>query len=252
MEEQHTIYYSERGIPLTFNGPIPKVPTLTVECYLKWYHLFLVDTMGRVTEVPQAFIDEMDSACVLTWTADHCYHPLLPERMAANPGWDIDSNAMEMIVGRWLMDIVGMEPCQAVELHDQSTIQPNPAQLERLTMLIEEMAETTHVACKAIRYGIDSYHPVTKETNRVLLTTELSHVNFAQRLCVQSGDLVEGPTFMAAKEQEKAKSVAPFLRYNGGTDELYRAQNQAYEKYRDMVANAVEQGGSDSIESEDA
>jgi NTP pyrophosphatase (non-canonical NTP hydrolase) len=64
------------------------------------------------------------------------------------------------------------------------------AQQERLYLLLEEMAEATHVIGKILRHGYDSSHPDNPEvTNKELLEKELGDVQFAIDLLIETGDL---------------------------------------------------------------
>ena len=53
----------------------------------------------------------------------------------------------------------------------------SPAELERLTILSEEMAEAQQEVAKILRFGWDSHHPAEPMvTNRDRLEVELGHV----------------------------------------------------------------------------
>ncbi len=56
-----------------------------------------------------------------------------------------------------------------------------PAEAERLSLLLEEMAEATQIIGKVLRHGYDSYHPndPAKVQNRDLLEVEVGHVQHA-------------------------------------------------------------------------
>jgi hypothetical protein len=68
--------------------------------------------------------------------------------------------------------------------------QLTPAELERLSLLMEEMGEALQVIGKIQRHGYESSHPDNPAvTNRELLQKELGHVRHAMiRLC-DAGDL---------------------------------------------------------------
>jgi hypothetical protein len=48
-----------------------------------------------------------------------------------------------------------------------------------LIKLIEECSEVQHALCKIERFGLDNYHPVTKESNRLWITEEIADLKFA-------------------------------------------------------------------------
>ena len=68
-----------------------------------------------------------------------------------------------------------------------------PAQLERLALLQEEMAEAQQAIGKILRHGLDSFDPTVpedeRETNRGWLERELGDVEFAIRLLCGADDL---------------------------------------------------------------
>lgn len=63
-------------------------------------------------------------------------------------------------------------------------------QAERLHLLIEEAAEVQKAATKALRHGLDNYHPSDPNTsNAEQLAKECGHFNFAVDLCLRNGDM---------------------------------------------------------------
>lgn len=50
---------------------------------------------------------------------------------------------------------------------------------EKLAYLIEEMSEVTKAACKALRWGLDSCHPGTGESNAEQILNEWEDVKAA-------------------------------------------------------------------------
>jgi NTP pyrophosphatase (non-canonical NTP hydrolase) len=66
---------------------------------------------------------------------------------------------------------------------------PSKAQTERLAVLIEEMGEASHVACKALRHGFRAYHPDLLMNNRRFLAEEIGDVLAAIAIMVNAGDL---------------------------------------------------------------
>lgn len=54
-----------------------------------------------------------------------------------------------------------------------------PAQAERLAILAEECAEVIQIVGKILRHGMESFHPVTLESNRAALLREITDVKAA-------------------------------------------------------------------------
>lgn len=59
--------------------------------------------------------------------------------------------------------------------------QLTPAEVERLSIIIEECAEVQHIACKILRHGYESSNPLKSPAtpNRTLLTEEIGHLRYA-------------------------------------------------------------------------
>lgn len=88
-----------------------------------------------------------------------------------------------------------------------------PAELERLGILEEEMAESLQVIGKIIRHGYHATCPVTGKIydNRAALQEELGHVRSAMiRLC-NAGDLSKEAIHKSA--EAKDISIIPWLRH---------------------------------------
>ena len=66
----------------------------------------------------------------------------------------------------------------------------SPAQMERLTFLIEECSEVIKEATKIMRFGFDSFHPddPQRETNRYRLMREMADLEAAYEILVDAGD----------------------------------------------------------------
>jgi hypothetical protein len=94
--DENRVYMSERGHPLVYHGSPGKVPILTVENYLKWYSLYLVNPDGSVE--PVDFPE--DGYC------DHVPYPAAVEEMAADRGWVGCYESLEMIVGRYVLEFL--------------------------------------------------------------------------------------------------------------------------------------------------
>ncbi len=66
-----------------------------------------------------------------------------------------------------------------------------PSELERLSLLAEECAETIQIIMKIQRHGYESYHPDDnlKTPNRALLEKELGHIAAAKKLLLEAHDI---------------------------------------------------------------
>lgn len=77
------------------------------------------------------------------------------------------------------------------------------AKLERIYLLLEEMAETQQVLCKMLRFGEDAYpETLVKEKDR--LEEELGDLLFALNYMLENGDAKSQNVFQRA-EQKRAK-----------------------------------------------
>lgn len=76
------------------------------------------------------------------------------------------------------------------------------AQLERLSILMEEMGEALQVIGKIQRHGYDSSHPDNPQTNnRELLEKELGHVLTAIEIMSENADMSESRIFSAGRDK---------------------------------------------------
>lgn len=102
-----TIYMSDRDIPLKYcSFPLPLREVLTVENYCKWYDIYVIKTDGKVYRLPQRYSQRYESenegACA--WS-DHIPTPWFCRWLVnTNQKFEWDSNAWEMIVGRWVLE----------------------------------------------------------------------------------------------------------------------------------------------------
>lgn len=91
--------------PLVFSGFLSELtpPTVTVELYVKWYSLFVIQKMLYdeviIEEVP--FPDDEFCGTGESPYCDHVPNPAVVARWAASKGYVIDDAAMEMMIGRW-------------------------------------------------------------------------------------------------------------------------------------------------------
>ena len=83
-------------------------PILTVEKHCKWYTLQLLHPDGRVEPV---LYDDEDSL-------NHVPFPAPVIKLAEQNRWDLDWEALEMIVGRWLLELLDLDPSELAEPAD--------------------------------------------------------------------------------------------------------------------------------------
>lgn len=100
---------SPRGLPLIrstkdiIQRAHPQTPTLTVELYSKWYGLFLVYPNGEIQEMPFPYDETCPKGEVPF--VDHVPNPNAVIAYADANEYLIDNLALEMIVGRWEIEI---------------------------------------------------------------------------------------------------------------------------------------------------
>lgn len=88
------------------------------------------------------------------------------------------------------------------------------SELERLSVLAEEMAETTQMISKVIRFGANAHHPndINKITNKERLEEELGHVlNIVDMMCL-ANDLSHDK--ILEYKNKKSNTIRQFLSYN--------------------------------------
>jgi hypothetical protein len=91
---------SERGHPLLLQR-LPRSgerPVVTVECYEKWYHLYLVYKIHDELAVEATPFPEHDT---LTPYIDHVPNPAVVKAWAESKGYYLDELAYQMMIGRW-------------------------------------------------------------------------------------------------------------------------------------------------------
>lgn len=100
----HQLYFSNRGIPLLYTGPLQGKTILTAENYMKWYSLQLLHPDGRVEDLPVEAVERaMDKPSKQLWI-DHNFHPDLFEILEGQLDVIIDDSAHEMAAGRWALE----------------------------------------------------------------------------------------------------------------------------------------------------
>lgn len=106
---------SDRGVPLVSTVAVLDEPVLTVERYQKWYHLFLLTpTLGQkpTDAIKRIDVEELDFSILTNPTfgrnhspyVDHVPNPVVVQRMCISYGWEIDDMALELMIGRWVLD----------------------------------------------------------------------------------------------------------------------------------------------------
>ena len=102
---------SPRGFPLVCADGIPDGGVvLTVECYSKWYELFLITApveighLAKIQGIHFGMFDRDEFTKGESAYCDHAPNPGVVARFAAAYGYRIDSAAFEMIVGRWELE----------------------------------------------------------------------------------------------------------------------------------------------------
>lgn len=108
--EPSQLYYSARNILLVYHGGLCSFSrVLTVENSLKWYGLHQISALGKITEqrFPACPVCRGSGQQYLKHKAgDSCYrdhipNPLVVMQFATKEGYDLDSESLDMIVGRW-------------------------------------------------------------------------------------------------------------------------------------------------------
>ena len=102
-------FYTEDGIPLIyywnklrFNGKlhIPTRPILTVSMRSKWYNdLYTVTIHEEGNYTVKPVVDLPPNI----WHSDHIFKPLELQDWALDNSYDLDYNAYDYIVGRWVI-----------------------------------------------------------------------------------------------------------------------------------------------------
>lgn len=97
-------YMSDRLIPLLYWGPPPEEPTLTMECYDKWYDLYLVKPDGSVKKIDWSILEEFaGSHETARW--DHVPNADVVEKLCKYYEWVFHELAHEMMIGRFEREV---------------------------------------------------------------------------------------------------------------------------------------------------
>lgn len=103
-----TMYLSERGKPLAFQGDVaPGKTVLTVELYLKWYELYAItrSTGGKTISITPISFEHVEHN-------DHVPYPASVAAYAEEMGWEMCAESMEMIIGRYMREVRNVEPSE--------------------------------------------------------------------------------------------------------------------------------------------
>lgn len=98
-----SIYMTPNNHMLLWNRLPLECPVVTLENYEKWYEIFIVTPNGQVEAVPVETIRAVMDKYHDTHWVDHCYHPRLLYRLAKHLGGCVDPIAVEVAIGRWLI-----------------------------------------------------------------------------------------------------------------------------------------------------
>jgi len=109
LKKRRKCYESTRGIPLVWNGDVCRDwPVLTVESYVKWYDLYVVEAGGKVrgllTDCPEyaETIRNVENQCNGMSINDHIINPAFFRNIAQELHLFTDEAAYDMILGRWV------------------------------------------------------------------------------------------------------------------------------------------------------
>jgi len=85
---------------------VPSFPTVTVKNETKWYALYVVYPDGQVSE---HHFGHLESYTDQSAYRDHVPNPAAVQKWADSQGFATDHRAMEMILGRWLIESLGYD-----------------------------------------------------------------------------------------------------------------------------------------------
>lgn len=99
-----SLVLSSRGYPLIISKPPVLKPVLTVEAYMKWYTLFLVDRQWRVTRVEYDVLEKYLRGKESPFR-DHTPNPEVVQRYADDNGYHFDDIASELMTARYAEEV---------------------------------------------------------------------------------------------------------------------------------------------------
>jgi hypothetical protein len=102
-------YYSERDIPLVFykeKGFRLSQPVLTVENYSKWYKLHLIKNEKVIEYYPdEKILKYLENRFETYFISNHCFNPIIVQKIAEIEKFHLCEQSLEMIIGRWELEI---------------------------------------------------------------------------------------------------------------------------------------------------
>ncbi len=87
------------------------------------------------------------------------------------------------------------------------------AEVERLSLLLEELGETQQMIGKILRFGYENFKPFDPTPNRILLEKELGDVDNAIRLMIKKGDVDKEAILQ--NSLEKQRKIGRYLFFQG-------------------------------------
>ena len=106
--EEFNLPVTPRGIEILVwsSGSLaaPPSPTLTVTATQKWYCFHRVDTDGTIREVPFSELEGFSKEYAPY--ADHVPYPPAVEWLVESKGWQVDPLALELMHGRWQLEVM--------------------------------------------------------------------------------------------------------------------------------------------------
>lgn len=103
MRDKHGRFVSPRGIELMWQT-VGDTPTVTVENYMKWYNIFIINPDETVVAVDPALIKELSDVAGFPLQVDHTFHPKLLLLIAERIGGEVPYTTLEIVAGRWVIE----------------------------------------------------------------------------------------------------------------------------------------------------
>ncbi len=105
---QRAIYFTDRNLPLAYHGHSHDVPVVALECYCKWYSIYVVRPDGTVVCAHDEYSDELyevyDAVKGVPYV-DHVFNPDVLHVFAKRIGGHICSESLELCIGRWEREV---------------------------------------------------------------------------------------------------------------------------------------------------
>jgi hypothetical protein len=97
-------HLSSRGFPLLYVAQALDKPVLTLENYTKWYTPMLLQPDGTVVEVEGKILSEVHDKHSDAMWIDHRFSTRFLYRLAQHLDAYIDERAIEVALGRWILE----------------------------------------------------------------------------------------------------------------------------------------------------